>query len=109
VCLTLRNAVAVLDHQGGVPPAPGYTRTRHHIGRLDPGDWWFPGPDLLPHTVTGIHRRDGRIVMIDQFGIGYSYPADAVLLTAVPDPRILAGARPGRHEDVDTRDPEPIP
>ena len=32
MCITLRNAVAVLDHQDGRPPARGYTRTRHHIG-----------------------------------------------------------------------------
>ena len=42
MCLTLRNAIAVLDHLDGRSPAPGYTRTRHHIGYLDPGDWWFP-------------------------------------------------------------------
>jgi hypothetical protein len=91
MCLTLRNAVAVLDHQDGRLPALGYTRTRHHIGHLDPGDWWFPGQDLPPHTVTGIHRRDGRIVLIDQYGIAYSHLCDAVISTAVPDPRTLNG------------------
>ena len=92
MCLTLRNAVAVLDHQDGRSPAPGYTRTRHHIGRLDPGDWWFPGPDLLPHTVTGVHSRDGRIVLTDEYGSSYSHPGDVVISTAVPDPRILTPA-----------------
>jgi hypothetical protein len=88
VCLTLRNAVDVLDHHSERPPVPGYTRTRHHIGRLTPGDWWFPAPDQAPHTVTGIRRRDGRIVLTDQYGGSYSHPCDAVVTTAVPDPRI---------------------
>ena len=57
MCLTLSNAVSVLDHQDGRASLRGYTRTRHHIGYLDPGDWWFPGPDPLPHIVTGLHRR----------------------------------------------------
>lgn len=87
MCLTLRNAVAVLDHCDGRSPIPGYTRTRHHIGHLGPGDWWFPGSDPLPHTVTGAHRRTGRIVLTDQYGFSYSHPADSVVPTAVPDPR----------------------
>jgi len=91
MCLTLRNATAVLDHHDGRSPVPGYTRTRHHIGYLDPGDWWFPEADPLPHTVTGVHRRDGRIVLTDQFGSSYTHPGDAVIPTAVPDPRIRTG------------------
>ena len=59
MCLTLRNAAAVLDHQDGRSAVPGYTRTRHHIRHLDPGDWWFPAPEPLPHIATGVHRRDG--------------------------------------------------
>ncbi len=89
MCLTLRNAAAVLDHLVGTSPAPGYTRTRHHIGHLGPGDWWFPGPDSLPHTVTGVRRKGGRVVLTDQYGSSYSHPCDAVISTAVPDPRIL--------------------
>ena len=92
MCLTLSNAVSVLDHQDGRASLRGYTRTRHHIGYLDPGDWWFPGPDPLPHVVTGLHRRDGRIMLTDQYGSSYSHPGDAVISTAVPDPRILTGA-----------------
>jgi hypothetical protein len=92
LCLTLRNAVAAADHQDGRPPTPGYTHTRHHIGHLAPGDWWFPGPDTLPHIVTWVHRRDGRIVLTDQYGSNHSHPSDAVISTAVPDPRVLAGA-----------------
>ena len=91
MCLTLRNAAAA-DHQDGRPPTPGYTHTRHHIGHLAPGDWWFPGPDPVPHTVTEVHRRDGQIVLIDQLGIAYSRPCDAVIPTAVPDPRIRTAA-----------------
>ena len=92
MCLTLRNAVTVLDHQDGRSPAPGYTRTRHHIGHLEPGDWWFPGPRPRPHTVTEVHHRHDRIVLTDQYGGSYAYPGDAVIPTAVPDVRNLAGS-----------------
>lgn len=88
MCLTLRNAVAVLDHHDGRPPAHGYTRTLHHIGHLAPGDWWFPGQDTQPHTVTATHRRNGQIILIDQYGTAYAYSGDAAIFTAVPDPRI---------------------
>jgi len=91
MCISLRNAVAVLDHRDGRTPHPGYTCTRHHIGNLGPGDWWFPEPGAAPHTVTDVHRRDGSIILTDQYGIGYPYPADAVIPTAVPDPRITLG------------------
>ena len=96
MCLTLRNAAAVLDHQDGRPPALGYTLTRHHIGHLGPGDWWFPGPDPLPHVVTGVQRRDGRIVVTDQYARSYSHPCDAVVATAVPDARVTAGSTSAR-------------
>jgi hypothetical protein len=79
----------VLDHHDGRSTVSGYTRTRHHISYLDPGDWWFPEADPRPHTVTGVHRRDGRIVLTDQFGISYAHPGDAVIPTAVPDPRMI--------------------
>jgi hypothetical protein len=88
MCLTLRNAIAVLDHQDARSPAPGYTRTRHHIGYLGPGDWWFPEANAVQHTVTAVQRRQGRIILTDQFGHSYSHPGDAVIPTAVPDPRI---------------------
>ena len=94
MCLILHNAAAVLEHQAGRSPVPGYTRTRHHIGHLSPGDWWFPGPDQLPHTVTGVYRRDGRIVLIDQYGRSYTHPGDAVVATGVPDPRNFTAAAP---------------
>ncbi len=91
MCVTLRNAVEVLDHRAERKPVIGHTRTRHHIGNLSPGDWWFPGPDPLPHTVTAVRRRDGHIVLTDQFGGSYSHPCDAVLPTAVRDPRVPRG------------------
>ena len=89
--ITLGNAFVVLDHRDRCPAGSGYTLTRHHIGHLGPGDWWLPAPDLPPHTVTGVHRRAGRVVLIDQFGIAYTYADDAVVSTAVPDPRVLSG------------------
>jgi hypothetical protein len=95
MCLTLRNAVAVLDHRVGWSPVPGYTRTEHHIGHLSPGDWWFPGAEPVPRIVTGLRRRGDRIVLTDQYGITYYHPDDAVLSTAVPDPRVLMTAAPG--------------
>ena len=105
MCLTLRNAVEVLDHRAERTTVIGHTRTRHHIGNLSPGDWWFPGPDPLPHTVcldvtqnsrldplphtlTAVRRRDGHVVLADQFGGSYSHPFDAVVPTAVRDPRV---------------------
>jgi hypothetical protein len=91
MCISLRNAVAVLDHRDGRIPRRGYTCTRHHIGHLGPGDWWLPGLGAAPRTVTDVHRRDGRIILTDQYGIDYPYPADAVIPTAVPDPRITIG------------------
>ena len=91
MCLTLLNAAVVLDHQDGRPPAPGYTRTTHHIGHVSPGDLFCPNPDGIPHTVTAVKRRAGRIVLIDQFEIGYHYPPGVVIGTAVPDPRFRTG------------------
>jgi hypothetical protein len=89
MCLSLRNASAVLDHQDGRAPGVGYTRTRHHIGHLSPGDWWFCGPEDRPRVVTGVHRRNGQVVLVDQFGATYPYPCDAIVETAVPDARVL--------------------
>jgi hypothetical protein len=48
----------------------------------------------VPHTVTDVHRRDHRVVLTDQFGFDYTYPGNAVIATAVPDPRIVSGAPP---------------
>jgi hypothetical protein len=97
MCITLLNALAVLDHQDGHPPRPGYTRSRHHIGNVSPGDLWFPDLDGHPHTVTEIDHRNSRIVLIDQFGTAYRYLPGTVINTAVPDPRVRAGSpRPPR-------------
>lgn len=93
--LTLHNAVAVLGHRLGRPPARGYTCTRHHVGRLSPGDLWRPDPERPPQTVTAVNRQPGRIVLRDQYGHIYLYPSDGVIPTAVPDARLPA--LPVRH------------
>ena len=69
------------------------------------GDWWFPAPEPSPHVVTGVHRRDGRILVTDQYGTSYSHPNDAVVPTAVPDTR--ASTRPAlrRNPGVVRRPP----
>jgi hypothetical protein len=54
MCLTLRNAVAVLDHHDGRPPAHGYTRTRHHDADPDDPRRDRPGEQEEPG------RRDAR-------------------------------------------------
>lgn len=93
MCLTLLNALAVLDHHDGRPPQPGYTRSRHHIGHVNPGDWWFPDPDGHPHTVTEMDHRNGRIVLIDQYGTAYyRYAPGTVINTAIRDPRVRGGS-----------------
>ena len=66
--------------------ARGYTATTHHAGHLTPGDQWRPLPDQPPRTVTDIHRRHGVIVLTDQYGSTWTYPATGVIPTAVPDP-----------------------
>ena len=88
MCLTVSNAAVVLDHREGHPPVPGYTRTRHHIGHLTPGDLWCPDPEGAPHTVITVNRRAGWIMLIDQYGIAHQYLPGEVIGTAVPDPRI---------------------
>ena len=36
--------------------------------------------------MTEIHRHHGVLTVTDQYGRVYTYPVDAVLPTAVPDP-----------------------
>ena len=91
--LTVSNAAVVLDHRDGNAGSPGYTRTRHHIGHLSPGDLWCPDPQSRPHTVITVNSRAGHVVLTDQFGVAYHYLPGAVIGTAVPDPRIRVGAR----------------
>ena len=83
MCLTLANATTIHHH---IPPGGtavrGYTSTAH----LTPGDQWRPVPDQPPRTVTDIHRRHGVIVLTDQYGRTWTYPATDVIPTAVPDP-----------------------
>ena len=65
---------------------PRVHRTTHHAGHLTPGDQWRPLPDQPPRTVTDIHRHHGVIVLTDQYGATWTYPATDVIPTAVPDP-----------------------
>ena len=93
MCLTLANAAAIGHHTDPTgttgttgSSARGYTSTTHHAGHLTPGDWWRPVPDQRPRTVTDIHRHHGVIVLTDQYGSTWTYPATGVIPTAVPDP-----------------------
>lgn len=85
--LTLGNAVVVLEHTELRAPARGYTNTRHQACRISPGDLWCPTADPRPHTVTDTRTRQGSIELVDQFGVRYCYPANAVLSTVILDPR----------------------
>ncbi len=84
--LTLDNAAEVLDHCVANTANGGFTRTSHCAGHIGPGDLWRPEQWNRPRTVTGIRRRADQIILIDQTGETFSYPAHAVLPTAVPDP-----------------------
>ncbi len=84
--LTLDNAAEVLDHCVANTANGGFTRTSHCAGHISPGDLWRPQQEDRPHTVTELKRRTDRVILIDQIGETYSYPVDAVLPTAVPDP-----------------------
>lgn len=104
MCLTRANAAALLDHFDNAPPSRGYTCTQHHAGYLSPGDLWRPHSDSRPRVVTAVSRHQGRIVLTDQYGMNYAYPADGLIPTALPDPLAvshrplpqaeLAGPRP---------------
>ena len=90
MCLTLSNAAAIYHHTDPTgttgSSARGYTSTTHHAGHVTPGDWWRPLPDQPPRTVTDIRRHRGVIVLTDQYGSTWTYPATGVIPTAVPDP-----------------------
>jgi len=87
MCLTLANAATIGHHTDPTGTAArGYTSTSHHAGHLTPGDHWRPLPDQPPRTVTDIHRRHSIITLTDQYGATWTYPANAVIPTAVPDP-----------------------
>ena len=45
-----------------------------------------PATGPAPRTVTDIHRHHGVIVLTDQYGTTWTYPATDVIPTAVPDP-----------------------
>lgn len=86
--LTLDNAAEVLEHCPADTPAGGFTRTSHHAGHLAPGDLWRPEYRDPPHTITELRRRSDEITLIDQAGVCYRYPMNAVLPTAVADPLV---------------------
>jgi len=87
MCLTLGNAATIHHHTDPTGTAVrGYTSTTHHAGHLTPGDQWRPLPDQPPRTVTDIHRHHGVMVLTDQYGSAWTYPATSSIPTAVPDP-----------------------
>jgi hypothetical protein len=87
MCLALANAATIHHHTpSSSNSARGYTATSHHAGHLTPGDQWQPDPDQPPRTVTDLHRRHGVIMLTDQYGSTWTYPAAGVIPTAVPDP-----------------------
>ena len=98
MCLTLGNAATIGHHTDPTGTAVrGYTSTTHHAGHLTPGDQWRPLPDQPPRTVTDIHRRHGVMVLTDQYGTTWTYPAtssiptdDPTNCTSTPRPRRTA-------------------
>lgn len=86
MCLTLANAADVDAHSGTYEIGRGYSLTSHHAGYLAPGDLWRPDPSGHPRTVTEIHRKKGQVLLTDQMGQTWSYPAGSILPTAVMDP-----------------------
>ena len=87
MCLTLANATTIHHHTPSSSSGTrGYTSTVHHAGHLTPGDQWRPIPGQSPRTVTDVHRRHGVIVLTDQYGSTWTYPANGIIPTAVPDP-----------------------
>ena len=86
MCLTLGNATAVLDRSPCRPNAVAYTRTRHHIGHLSPGDLWWPVEEDRPRTVSAVRRHGAEINVADQQGVVFAYPIAAEISTAVRDP-----------------------
>ncbi len=89
MCLTLANAAEVLDHRTAPTLAGGFTCTSHHAGHLAPGDMWRPEPTERPRTVTELRRHADLVTLVDQVGDTYSYPVNAILPTAVPDPLVV--------------------
>ena len=90
--LTFANATAIRGHQETPPPGRGFTRTRHHAGYLSPGDLWRPDDDQRrPHTVMSVSHHHDTVVLTDQYGVEYSYSADAVIPTVVQDTWVIPG------------------
>jgi len=74
----------------------GYTRTQHAAGYLSPGGLCRPDPTAKPHVVTAASRHHGHITLADQYGRTYPYPANGLILTALPDP-LINPSRPAPH------------
>jgi hypothetical protein len=91
MCLTLGNAATIGHHTDPTGTAArGYTSTTHHAGHLTPGDQWRPLPDQPSRTVTDIHRHHGVMVLTEQYGTTWTYPAIGIIPTAVPDPLLIS-------------------
>ena len=105
MCLTLANAATVLEHLNSVRPTRGYTRTLHHAGHLSPGDLWRAVDGEYPRTAILVRRHGGCIILTDQYGTTFAYPAAAVIPTAVPD--ALAVVNRTRPAHLSTRGTAP--
>jgi hypothetical protein len=90
MCLTLGNAAAIGHHTQPTvttgSTARGYTATTHHAGHLTPGDQPLARPGPAAAERHRIHRHRSAIVLTDQYGSTWTYPATSVIPTAVPDP-----------------------
>lgn len=86
MCLTLDNAADVDVHYASDEFGRGYRLTSHHSGYIAPGDLWRPDPSAYPHTVTEVNRKQDQVLLTDQVGATYAYPAGSILPTAVRDP-----------------------
>ena len=87
MCLTLANAAAIGHHTDPTGTAVrGYTSTTPPRRAPHPRRPVAPatGP-TAPHG-HDIHRHHGVIVLTDQYGTTWTYPATDVIPTAVPDP-----------------------
>ena len=109
MCLTLGNAATIHHHTDPterLAALPAGTRPPATTpGPSPPATKWRPIPYQPPRTVTDIHRRHGVIVLTDQYGATWTYPATGVIPTAVPDPLHL---RTSTTAAGGTRRPPPL-
>ena len=85
VCVTVSNAVTVLEHLSPAPRFRGYTRTLHRAGYVSPGDLFRPVDGENPRTVVLVRRQGDRISLTDQYGATFGYASTEIIATAVPD------------------------